>query len=733
MQIPSSKQKILDAASDEVRETETQYNEGLITLGEKYNKVVDIWSKVTDEVSKDLIHQISTEIVEAADGSEVEQPSFNSIFMMVDSGARGSKTQIRQLAGMRGLMAKPSGEIIETPITANFREGLTVHEYFISTHGARKGLADTALKTANSGYLTRRLVDVVQDFIVTAKDCETRGGLEISSLIEGGEIIEHVGERVLGRVAAEDILDPYSGEVLVARNGMLDESTVSKIVQAGVETVRIRSVLTCEMRWGVCAMCYGRDLARGKLINVGESVGVIAAQSIGEPGTQLTMRTFHIGGAASTGASESYLELKNSGTIQFSDHLDIVTNRDGQSVATSRNGEIFVVDDKGRERERYGINYGAMIMVKPGDRVSAKTRLAEWDPFTTPIIAHEAGNCRYEDIEDGRSVAQQADELTGRMRTVVTDFKDTDLKPRLVLQIPDGDGFRMRARYFLPVGANILVAEGEDLHEGDVLAKIPRESQKTKDITGGLPRVAELFEARKPKDVAIITEVDGVVSFGRDTKGKRRVIVTQESGEPEEYLIPKDKNIIANEGDYVRAGDSLMDGAVNPHDILKIQGEEALAQYLLDEIQEVYRLQGVKINDKHIEVICRQMLRRVKIKGVGDTEFLVDEHVEKWRFEDENRRVALQGLRPAVAESLLLGITKASLSTDSFLSAASFQETTRVLTEASINGKVDHLRGLKENILMGRLIPAGTGFNAYQRLKMVINEEAESEAQVASK
>jgi DNA-directed RNA polymerase subunit beta' len=688
---------------------------------------------VTDEVSKDLIHQISTEIVEAADGSEVEQPSFNSIFMMVDSGARGSKTQIRQLAGMRGLMAKPSGEIIETPITANFREGLTVHEYFISTHGARKGLADTALKTANSGYLTRRLVDVVQDFIVTAKDCETRGGLEISSLIEGGEIIEHVGERVLGRVAAEDILDPYSGEVLVARNGMLDESTVSKIVQAGVETVRIRSVLTCEMRWGVCAMCYGRDLARGKLINVGESVGVIAAQSIGEPGTQLTMRTFHIGGAASTGASESYLELKNSGTIQFSDHLDIVTNRDGQSVATSRNGEIFVVDDKGRERERYGINYGAIILVKPGDRVSAKTRLAEWDPFTTPIIAHEAGNCRYEDIEDGRSVAQQADELTGRMRTVVTDFKDTDLKPRLVLQIPDGDGFRMRARYFLPVGANILVAEGEDLHEGDVLAKIPRESQKTKDITGGLPRVAELFEARKPKDVAIITEVDGVVSFGRDTKGKRRVIVTQESGEPEEYLIPKDKNIIANEGDYVRAGDSLMDGAVNPHDILKIQGEEALAQYLLDEIQEVYRLQGVKINDKHIEVICRQMLRRVKIKGVGDTEFLVDEHVEKWRFEDENRRVALQGLRPAVAESLLLGITKASLSTDSFLSAASFQETTRVLTEASINGKVDHLRGLKENILMGRLIPAGTGFNAYQRLKMVINEEAESEAQVASK
>lgn len=734
MHIPSRKQEILESATDEVRETEAQYNEGLITMGEKYNKVVDIWSKVTDKVSKELINEISTEVIENDEGVSKEQASFNSIYMMVDSGARGSKTQIRQLAGMRGLMAKPSGEIIETPITANFREGLTVHEYFISTHGARKGLADTALKTANSGYLTRRLVDVVQDFIVTARDCGTRDGLEINSLIEGGEVIEHVGERVLGRVAAEDILDPYSGEILVVRDGMLDESTVAKIVQAGVETVRIRSVLRCDMRWGVCAMCYGRDLARGKLINVGESVGVIAAQSIGEPGTQLTMRTFHIGGAASASASESYLELKNSGTIQFSDHLDTVTNRDGKEVAISRNGEIFVVDDKGRERERYGINYGSTIMVKPNDRVAAKTRIAEWDPFTTPILTHFAGVCRYEDVEDGRSVAQQADELTGRMRTVVTDYKDTDLKPRLILQVDEGEGPKMKGRYFLPVGANILVAEGEALLPGDVLAKIPRESQKTKDITGGLPRVAELFEARKPKDVAIITEIDGVVSFGRDTKGKRRIIVTPEESEAREYLIPKDKNIIANEGDYVRAGDSLMDGAVNPHDILKIQGEEALARYLLDEIQEVYRLQGVKINDKHIEVICRQMLRRVKIKSVGDTEFLVDEHVEKWKFEEENRRVALQGNRPAVAEPLLLGITKASLSTDSFLSAASFQETTRVLTEASINGKVDHLRGLKENILMGRLIPAGTGFSAYQRLKMVVDAEESAIAEsIASK
>ncbi len=721
MHIPSKKSSILETATEEVRETESQYNDGLITMGEKYNKVVDIWSKVTDEVSKELIQEISTETVELLDGRVVESTSFNSIYMMVDSGARGSKTQIRQLAGMRGLMAKPSGEIIETPITANFREGLTVHEYFISTHGARKGLADTALKTANSGYLTRRLVDVVQDFIVTAKDCGTREGLDITSLIEGGEVIEHVGERVLGRVAAEDILDPYSGEVLVGRNGMLDEGTVAKIVQAGVENVRIRSVLSCEMRWGVCAMCYGRDLARGKLINVGESIGVIAAQSIGEPGTQLTMRTFHIGGAASASASESYLELKNSGTIKFSDHLETVTDREGRQIAITRNGEITVVDDKDRERERYAINYGAAVLVRPGERVAAKTRIAEWDPFTTPMLAHTAGTCRYEDIEDGRSVAQQTDELTGRMRMVVTDFKDTDLKPRLILQIDEGGTTKMGARYFLAVGANILVSEGAAVLPGDVLAKIPRESTKTKDITGGLPRVAELFEARKPKDVAIITEIDGVVTFGRDTKGKRRVIVTPQDGEPREYLIPKGKNIIANEGDYVRAGDSLMDGAVNPHDILKIQGEEALARYLLDEIQEVYRLQGVKINDKHIEVICRQMLRRVKIKAVGDTEFLVDEHVEKWRFEEENRRVTMQGLRPAVAEPLLLGITKASLSTDSFLSAASFQETTRVLTEAAINGRVDHLRGLKENILMGRLIPAGTGFNAYQRLRMVVD------------
>ena len=719
MCIPSTKGQILDEARVDVEETESQYNDGLITMGEKYNKVVDIWSKVTDEVSKNLITEISKETVVNAAGDEAEQDSFNSIFMMVDSGARGSTTQIRQLAGMRGLMAKPSGEIIETPITANFREGLTVLQYFISTHGARKGLADTALKTANSGYLTRRLVDVVQDFIVTARDCDTADSMEISSLIEGGEIIDHVADRVLGRVAAEDIYDPYSDEVLVARNEMIDEAATQRLVQAGVDRVQIRSVMSCDMHWGVCSMCYGRDLARGKLVNIGEAVGVIAAQSIGEPGTQLTMRTFHIGGAASAKLTESYLELKNSGTIKFSEFLTTVNDRDGHSIALARNGEIYVVDEKGRERERYGIPYGATLLVKDGERVSATAKIAEWDPFTTPILAHESGVVAYQDLIDGRTVAQQTDELTGRKRMVVMEYKESELKP--LLAIKRGEDFA--ARMFLPSGSNIFANEGDEVQSGDVLAKIPRETTKTKDITGGLPRVAELFEARKPKEVAIITEVEGVVSFGKDTKGKRRIVVTPEGEEAHEYLIPKGKNIVINEGDYVRSGDALMDGAVNPHDILKIKGEHELAHYLVDEIQEVYRLQGVKINDKHIEVICRQMLRRVRITRVGDTEFLVDQAVDKWKFEENNRSIVASGGVPAQAEPLLLGITKASLSTDSFLSAASFQETTRVLTEASINGKVDGLRGLKENILMGRLIPAGTGFASYQKLGMVIDGE----------
>ncbi len=724
MRIPTRKGEILDRAYGEVIETEEQYNDGLITMGEKYNKVVDIWSKVTDEVTRELLREISIEMVEDAEGVATEQPSFNSIYMMVDSGARGSQTQIRQLAGMRGLMAKPSGEIIENPITANFREGLTVLEYFISTHGARKGLADTALKTANSGYLTRRLVDVVQDFIITATDCGSTQGVEISSLIEGGEIIEHVGERVLGRVAAEDILDPYTDEILVSRNGMLDENAVEKLIQAGVERVLIRSVMSCNMKWGVCANCYGRDLARGKLVNIGESVGVIAAQSIGEPGTQLTMRTFHIGGAAQGNQEDSFLELKNSGTIKYSDMLTTVTDRDGKAVTMSRNGEIYIVDDKNRERERYGIPYGAVMLVKDGERVASKTRIAEWDAFTTPIMAAHAGLLVFEDLEDGRSMSEQTDELTGRKRMVVTDYKDTDLRPRLVVKDPN-DHTINRARYFLPVGVNIIFNEGDEVKPGDVLAKIPRETTKTKDITGGLPRVAELFEARKPKEVAIITEVDGAVTFGKDTKGKRRIIVTPEDGEQHEYLIPKGKNITVNEGDYVRAGDQLMDGSTNPHDILKIQGEEALAHYLVDEIQEVYRLQGVKINDKHIEVIVRQMLRRVRIKTIGDTDFLLEQIVDRARVDEANRIVVANGGEPARFEAMLLGITKASLSTDSFLSAASFQETTRVLTEASITGKVDRLRGLKENILMGRLIPAGTGFAAYQKLQMVIRDPIE--------
>jgi DNA-directed RNA polymerase beta' subunit len=722
MRIPDSKKHILEAAQQAVRETDAQYNEGLITPREKYNKVVDIWSKVTTEISDELLRSLSTETVVSESGETAEQPSFNSIFMMVDSGARGSPTQVRQLAGMRGLMAKPSGEIIEQPITANFREGLTVLQYFISTHGARKGLADTALKTANSGYLTRRLVDVVQDMIVTALDCGTTQAMEVASLIEGGEVIEHLSERILGRIAAEDILDPYSDEVLVRRGEMIDEQAVDRIVQAGIDRVRIRSVLSCEMRWGVCAACYGRDLARGRTVNIGEAVGVIAAQSIGEPGTQLTMRTFHIGGAASSTVAQSYLELRTSGIVRFSEALTVARNRDGNDIVMSRNGELAVVDNKGRERERYAVPYGAHLLVTDGQKVAAKMRVAQWDPFNLPILANVQGAGRFEDIQDGRSVKEEID-VTGLSRMVVTDYKDTDLKPRVVVYSEDGTQL---ARYFLPVSAYIMVQDGDGIEVGDVLAKIPRETTKTKDITGGLPRVAELFEARKPKEVAAITEIDGTVSFGKDTKGKRRIVVTTEDGETQEYLIPKGKNITVNEGDYLRAGEALMDGAANPHDILKIKGEGELARYLVDEVQEVYRLQGVKINDKHIEVVVRQMLRRVKIREVGDTDFLIDEVVEKHRFEDVNRQIMAMGGLPAKAESLLLGITKASLSTESFLSAASFQETTRVLTEAAIKGSVDGLRGCKENVIMGRLIPAGTGFAAYKKLGMSFGDHSDA-------
>jgi DNA-directed RNA polymerase beta' subunit len=719
MRIPDSKGTILEAAQKRVMETESQYNDGLITLREKYNKVVDIWTKVTADISESLLKGISEEEVEAYDGRKATQPSFNSIFMMVDSGARGSPTQVRQLAGMRGLMAKPSGEIIETPITANFREGLTVLQYFISTHGARKGLADTALKTANSGYLTRRLVDVVQDMIVTEADCGTTEGVRVASLIDGGEVIEHLGERVLGRVTAENILDPYSDEILARAGDLLDEAAVERVVQAGVESILIRSVLTCDSTWGVCSKCYGRDLARGNQVNIGEAVGVIAAQSIGEPGTQLTMRTFHIGGAASSTVAQSYLELRTSGAIKYSEGLATSKNRDGKIIATSRNGELTVLDAKGRERERYGVPYGAEILIEDGQKVAPKMRAAQWDPFNLPILANANGLAKFEDLEPDRSVTEEVD-VTGLSRMVVTDFKDTDLKPRIVLYSEDGDQL---ARYFLPVSAYIMAQDGSSIQVGDVLAKIPRETTKTKDITGGLPRVAELFEARKPKEVAIISEIDGTVSFGKDTKGKRRIVVTPEGGEASEYLIPKGKNITVNEGDYIRAGEALMDGSSNPHDILKISGEAALARYLVDEVQEVYRLQGVKINDKHIEVIVRQMLRRVKIREVGDTDFLIDEVVEKQRFEDVNQQVIAMGGIPARCESLLLGITKASLSTDSFLSAASFQETTRVLTEAAIKGSLDDLRGCKENVIMGRLIPAGTGFKTYRNLELTFKDE----------
>ncbi len=723
MVIPQNKGVMLEEAQRQVRETESQYNDGLITPREKYNKVIDIWTKVTSEISDILIKGISEETLKDPESdATVKQASFNSVFMMVDSGARGSPTQVRQLAGMRGLMARPTGEIIETPITANFREGLTVLQYFTSTHGARKGLADTALKTANSGYLTRRLVDVVQDTIISAHDCGTTEGVEVRSLIEGGEVIEHLQDRILGRVTAEDILDPYSDELLAPRDLLLDETLAERVTQAGVERVKIRSVMTCEMRWGVCALCYGRDLARGELVNIGEAIGVIAAQSIGEPGTQLTMRTFHIGGTASSVAAQSTLELRTSGTICYGEGLQTVANRDGKFVVMSRTGDIKVLDLKGRERERYPLPYGAEVLVRDGQKVAAKTRIAGWDPFNQPMLSSVAGKARFHDLVDGRSFKEEVD-ATGLSRLVVMDHKDSELKPRVELK----DDHGKVGRYYLPASAQLSIQDGADVVPGDVIARIPRETIKTKDITGGLPRVAELFEARKPKEVAVISEIDGAVSFGRDTKGKRRVVVTPEDGTPQEYLIPKGKNITVNEGDYVRAGDALMDGSNNPHDILKIQGEAALARYLVDQVQEVYRLQGVKINDKHIEVIVRQMLRRVKVRDVGDTDFLVDEVVERHRFEVVNRQIVALGGIPAKYEALLLGITKASLSTDSFLSAASFQETTRVLTEAAIRGSTDHLRGCKENVIMGRLIPAGTGFAAYQKLGISFRDSSETE------
>jgi DNA-directed RNA polymerase subunit beta' len=743
MVIPPSKEVLLGEAQKEVSEIEEQYTEGLITDGERYNKVVDIWAQVAEAIAKDMMKEISTDDFKDPESSTIKKaPSFNSIFIMADSGARGSQQQMRQLAGMRGLMAKPSGEIIETPITTNFREGLSVHQYFISTHGARKGLADTALKTANSGYLTRRLVDVSQDTIISEFDCGTRQGVEMMPLIEGGEIIERLGDRILGRVVLEDIVDPYTGEVLVAANAEITEDDVKIIDNAGIDRVKIRSVLACETRRGICSLCYGRDLARGHMVIIGEAVGVIAAQSIGEPGTQLTMRTFHIGGVGQIRTEQSSLEARNDGAVRLN-NVQLVKKKD-HSVVMNRQGELVLVDEIGRERERYGLQYGARLMVEDGQRVKGGQLLAEWDPFAMPIAVEVSGYVKYGDIVDGVTMQESLDEVTGLSRKTIIESKDADSRPRITLKDADGNTMKIagggigggdsEARYFLPVGSNILVNDGDFIEAGDIIAKISRETTKTKDITGGLPRVAELFEARKPKDHAIICEIDGVVHFGKDTKGKRKVLIVPEVGDPAEYLIPKGKHLSVREGDRVRAGEALMDGPANPHDILKVLGERALAKYLVDEIQEVYRLQGVRINDKHIEVIVRQMLRRVSVSDPGDTNFLVDEQVEKHIFEEENERVIVAGGQPAKGDALLLGITKASLSTESFISASSFQETTKVLTEASINGRVDYLRGLKENVIMGRLIPAGTGLGAYKRLTvdvMLDDEDMDHEEEEA--
>src|SRR5579885_2897761 len=740
MVIPAKKAQLLEDAQKQVGDIQKQYNNGVITDGERYNKVVDIWAEVQDEIGSAVIKGLSTQVFgKDKEGKEVSGPSFNPIFIMADSGARGSEQQIRQLAGLRGLMAKPSGEIIETPITANFREGLTVGEYFTSTHGARKGLADTALKTANSGYLTRRLVDVAQDSIITEEDCGTLDGIEMTPLVEGGEVIEALGDRLLGRVAREDVHDPFTNEVLVRANEMIDEDKVRQIEDAGIERIKIRSVLTCQSRRGVCVRCYGRDLGRGHLVDLGEAIGIIAAQSIGEPGTQLTMRTFHIGGTASRRAEQTTLEARTEGVVRLH-NVNTVPGRDGTLIVMTRHGEVVVAAQvKGedghvreRELERYPFVYGAKLRKSEGEHVKAGELIAEWDPYTTPIITEVDGVVKFGDIIEGKTMEERVDERTGARSNVIVEFKDLDVRPRISIKDAAGKtakipGSNLYARYFLPVGAYINVTEGTEVKAGDVIAKIARETTKTKDITGGLPRVAELFEARKPKEFAVISEIDGQVSFGKDTKGKRKVVVTPEVGEPREYLIPKGKHIGVHEGDMIKAGEPLMEGSSNPHDILTILGEKALAKYLVDEIQEIYRLQGVRINDKHIEAIVRQMLRRVRIKEVGDTDFLVGDQVEKWRFDEENARVLEKGGEPAIAEPLLLGITRASLSTESFISAASFQETTRVLTEAAINGKVDRLIGLKENVIMGRLIPAGTGLPSYNRLEVQVEGGAEAE------
>ncbi len=741
MLIPAQKHEIIADAEKEVQEIEQQYTSGLVTQGERYNKVVDIWGRAGDLVAKAMMDQLGVEPVRDWEGAKQEwtlrtdkktgqpvmQESFNAIYMMADSGARGSAAQIRQLAGMRGLMAKPDGSIIETPITANFREGLNVLQYFISTHGARKGLADTALKTANSGYLTRRLVDVTQDLVVTEDDCGTMQGVSMKALIEGGEVVESLRERILGRVCANDVIDPESGKVLSAANTLLDEDAVEAIEAIGIDEVKVRTPLTCETRYGLCAKCYGRDLGRGSPVNVGEAVGVIAAQSIGEPGTQLTMRTFHIGGAASRTAVVSQIESKSNGVVRYTAGMRYVTNSRGELVVISRNGEIMIHDESGRERERHKVPYGATLMPRDGDAVKAGQVLATWDPHTRPIVTEYAGRIKFENVEEGVTVARQIDEVTGLSTLVVVDPKRRGsiqargLRPQVKLLDEAGGEIKLAGsdqpvNITFQMGSIVTVRDGQQVGVGEVLARIPQETSKTRDITGGLPRVAELFEARSPKDAGLLAEITGTVSFGKDTKGKQRLVITDLDGVAHEFLIAKDKHVMAHDGQVVNKGEMIVDGPADPHDILRLLGVEALARYICNEVQDVYRLQGVKINDKHIEVIVRQMLRRVQIVEPGDTRFITGEQLERADVLEENEKVEAEGKKPAAYEYMLLGITKASLSTDSFISAASFQETTRVLTEAAIMGKRDELRGLKENVIVGRLIPAGTGL-AYHRIR----------------
>ena len=736
MLVPAKKYEIISAAEAEVKEIEIQYTNGLVTNGERYNKVVDIWGRTGDQVAKVMMDELGQEDTIDRHGKKVKQESFNSIYMMADSGARGSAAQIRQLAGMRGLMAKPDGSIIETPITTNFREGLNVLQYFISTHGARKGLADTALKTANSGYLTRRLVDVTQDLVITQDDCGTTNGFAVKALVEGGEVIEALRERILGRVTVDDLVDPETQETVIFSGTMLDEDLVDLIDKLGIDEVKVRTPLTCDTRYGLCARCYGRDLGRGMMVNAGEAVGVIAAQSIGEPGTQLTMRTFHVGGAASRAAVASQVEAKSAGTVRYTSNMRYVTSAKGEKVVISRSGEVIITDDHGRERERHKVPYGATLSVDEGKVVKAGAKLSTWDPHTRPIVTEYAGTARFENVEEGVTVAKQVDDVTGLSTLVVIDNKrggkaaTKGIRP--VVKLLDENGMEVKVAgsdhhvsIALQVGSIISVVDGQHVGVGDVLARMPQESAKTRDITGGLPRVAELFEARTPKDASVLAEFTGTISFGKDTKGKQRLVITDLDGNVHEFLIPKDKHVLVHDGQVVNKGEKIVEGLPDPHDILRLQGVEALARYITDEVQDVYRLQGVKINDKHIEVIVRQMLRRVVIVESGDTKFIKSEQVERAVLFAANDKAIAEGRLPATYDNILLGITKASLSTDSFISAASFQETTRVLTEAAIMGKRDELRGLKENVIVGRLIPAGTGL-AYHlsRKAKLAGEEA---------